>query len=761
MPLVDGLALYGPVMLLCILLSSTRLSAEELRDDLPEAMDQLQKQLEGLKASSDSGTMGAIRYSVDEAFALAEQNLKDREYIASIRNLNFVLNQMPRLPHDRYLRAQYMLGTAYQELKQIPRAGKAWLRYLSSYTTQKGNDTLRLLEVIHHILIVQEQLAEDQRSQFQRVLADLTALQMAPEIRAEIHLLAAISAIHNRQNRLAASWLEKVRSTKASPRLWAEASFYIGLNAMQQGDDPGAEKIWLEVANMPDESLIMLRGLAALNLGRLYALRKMPKNSLQWYGKVKSPGMASRMAAFEVVLLLAQNNQYPEASQFAQSYISNYPRTKEAYELQERMPLFLYQAGHLDLAENQLKERDKALSELRTWLEVTTRGRLALTGADLKDVDEHIEVFALSSPLIDRSRGLFQRLDMQARMQQEQRNELRSMMLTLGRVLDPELRPRIIDNNRQLNLLINQWSKLGERLVAGEKQLYGDQLSPAEQLSLERSLGRRQKLKDITQEFSRKSKTTWQDISQTSLRLGELAKRLEKNQAELSAITLKGQHTNHQKLLEYATLAKDFSSQMNSLQARTNSLLEKHRQRILALQLEDSPYQLTRKRMLLTAQEFMDVEAVFSQRRDSFSHPLKKHAQEDYQQTWNSWRAIAGQTLSFIYQQEQKEKNWLKQQLASFDTLNQKAIELRGRQLELERRLATLTGKAWPSVMDHLSYHMNEQQSHAKKWLADLQWQRSMNQSQRRSVQSQEQQRKEIDIQESLKDLELEGALHD
>ncbi len=99
--------------------------------------------------------------------------------------------------------------------------------------------------------------------------------------------------------------------------------------------------------------------------------------------------------------------------------------------------------------------------------------------------------------------------------------------------------------------------------------------------------------------------------------------------------------------------------------------------------------------------------------------------------------------------------------LKTFDRLNQKLSELRGRELELERRLGSLTAQAWPSVMDHLSFHINEQQSRAKKWMADLQWQRSMNQAQKRAEQSKEQERKETDLQESLKDLELEGALHE
>jgi hypothetical protein len=740
---------------------SSSLFAAEIRDDLPQATRHLQERMEALRAAEDKKPMGVVLHAVDQAFALAEQNLKDREYIAVIRNLNYVLNQAPQLPQERYMRAHYMLGISYEELKQVSRAGKAWLRYLSSFTTQQGDENLRLLEVVRRVLLIQEQLAAGQRSQLQRLLADITALQMAPEIRAEIHLLAAISAIHSRNYRLADNWLEKVRATKASERLWAEASFYTGLNAMKQGREQDAEKIWLDVAGVSDESLIMIRDLAALNLGRLYAARKMPKNALQWYAKVRFPGLTTRLAAYEVTLLLAQNKQFPEAAQFAQSYISNYPNTTEAHELKEKLPLFLYQAGQLDIAETKMRERDKELKELKDWLEVTTRGKIAVNSSDLQDVDEHIEVFAIQSPTIDRSRDLFQKLDNQARNLQEHRNELRSMMLTLGRVLDPDLRPRVVHHNKQLNLLIDEWAQLGERLVAGERELYGEKLSSAEKLSLERSQARRVKLQDISREWRRKHTGTWQDLSSTSLRLGELARRLEKHQAVLSAVALKEHSTNHSKLLEYAQYAKDLSKQIASLQARAHVLVEKHRRNMLAQQLKDSPYQLTRKRLLLNAQEFLDAEAIFSRRRDHFSHPMKKHAQEDYQQTWNGFRAIAGQALHYIQQQEKREKDWLDAQLKTFDRLNQELATLRGRELELERRLGTLTAQAWPSVMDHLSFHINEQQSRAKKWMADLQWQRSMNQAQKRAASSQEQERKETDLQESLKDLELEGALHE
>ncbi|MDQ3235222.1 MAG: hypothetical protein M3Q07_25720, partial [Pseudobdellovibrionaceae bacterium] len=449
------------------------------------------------------------------------------------------------------------------------------------------------------------------------------------------------------------------------------------------------------------------------------------------------------------------------ASQFAQSYISNYPNTKEAFELKEKLPLFLYQAGHLDLAEGKMRDRDRALTELKDWLEATTRGRLSMTGPDLQDVDEHIEVFAMSSPTVDRSRNLFQKLEIQARLLQEHRNELRSMMLTLGRVLDPDLRPRVVNQNRQLNQLIDEWSRLGERLVAGERDLYGNQLTASEQVTLDRSQARRLKLQDITKEWRRKPTSIWQELSSTSLRLGELARRLERHQASLSPILLKGHTSNHAKLQEYGITARDLTNQIGSLQARTHAAVEIHRKNMLSQQLQDSPYQLTRKRLLLNAQEFLDAEAIFSRRRDQFNHPMKKHAQEDYQQTWNGFRVAAGQVLTYIHQQEKLEKAWLDSQIRTFDRLNQKLSELRGRELELERRLGGLTGQAWPTVMDHLSFHINEQQARAKKWMADLQWQRSMNQAQKRAEQTKEQERKETDLQESLKDLELEGALHE
>ncbi|MDQ3230649.1 MAG: hypothetical protein M3Q07_02430, partial [Pseudobdellovibrionaceae bacterium] len=129
MPLLDfRLGLTG------LLAFSSMLTAAEIRDDLPQSIKQLQERMEALRTSDDKETIGVVLHAVDQAFALAEQNLKDREYIAVIRNLNYVLNQAPQLPQERYLRAQYMLGSAYEELQQISRAGKAWLRYLSSYT---------------------------------------------------------------------------------------------------------------------------------------------------------------------------------------------------------------------------------------------------------------------------------------------------------------------------------------------------------------------------------------------------------------------------------------------------------------------------------------------------------------------------------------------------------------------------------------------------------------------------------------------------
>ncbi|MCX6128581.1 MAG: hypothetical protein NTX25_05875 [Proteobacteria bacterium] len=744
------------------ILTSLPLHATDIeRSDLGQSLDQLQQKMEELRASQDKEPMGVVSFQADQAFELAVQNIRDQEYIAAIRNLNQLLNQMPQIDQERYLKAQFMLGSAYDALHQGARAGKAWLRYLSSYTTQKGDSQIRMLEVVQRLLLVQDNLDSEQKGQFQRSLADMIAMPLSPEIKTEVHLLAGISAIHAGKNRLASSWLEAAQATQTSPRINAEASFYLGLNALAQNDELKAEKIWLELAKDTDETLIMVRDLAALNLGRIYAARKMPKLGLKWYAEVRAAGVISRMANYESALLAAQSEQFVEACRLAKNYIQSYPKTPEAYDLQEKLPLFLYQAGQLDLAEQDLRSRDQNLVELKSWLEKTTRGHLAINSQDLNLVEERTKPYAINSPVMKKSQDLFERLHKLDRLQQEHRNELRSMMLTLGRSVDPHLRPRALANSRQIKTFIEDWVNLGERLVSGERNIYKKYLSPAEQLSLDRSLARRQKIQNIDNEFQKSNWLAWQELSSASVRMGELAQTLQKKNSQLAAIILNVHNSQSAESSAFSRQGKEFQKQVADLQNRSDTLIENLRQKMLAQTAKDSVYLSARKSLLLNAQEFMEAEAIFEAQRKNYDHPLKRHNQEDFELVWTGWKAIAGQMLSQIKEFDHKDKLWIESQIEKFNQLNKKTGDIKIRQLELERRLAHLTGKAWPKILDHMSYHMNEQQSRAKKWLADLEWQRSVNQSQKRQDQKRVQDKQETESQENLKDLELEGALHE
>ena len=705
--------------------------------------------------------MGVVAFSADQAFAQAAQNLQEKEYIAAIRNLNHVLNQMPKLDQKRFLTTQYMLGIAYGELRQMPRAGRAWLRYLASYITQNGDDAVRMIEVVRRLLLIQEQLDFTQRNQLQRSLADIVALPLPIEIHAEISLLAAISALHGHQNQLAESWLERARDKSQSPRIKAEAKFYLGFNAMLQGQEASAEKLWLDVAETSEESLMMVRDLAILNLGRLFAAKKMPKLAMHWYEKVKAPGAISRMAAFETTLLAAQMEDFETAVRLANAYISNYPTTIEAFQLQEKLPLLLYQSGKIELAESDLYKRDQTLTNLHNWLERSTRGNLAFNAQDLKRVTERTKIYALESPIIDTSQQLFERLNRLEHAQEEHRNELRSMMLTIGRSLDAHIRPRVVASNQQIKQIISEWAKLGEILLSSEQSLYQAQMTPAEKLSIERSQARRIKLQDYSNELQRGTWRDWQDLTSTSIHLGQLGRKLQQQRSELAGILFNSQRPNARQLSHFASQSLDLQQRTDYLQQRADSLIERIREQMILQTNKDSPYLMSRKQLLLYAQEFIDAEAIFLKMQESYEHPLKRHNQEDLRQAWLSWRSIASQLLAHIKLLDAKEKSWLETQLLTFKQLNQKSTTLADERTALEHKLAILTGKTWPNILEDLSYHIKDQQSRTKKWLADLQWQRSMNQSKKRQEKKLDNDRQETDIKENLKDLELEGALRD
>jgi hypothetical protein len=744
-----------------LLTGSYNLQAEPAVSALIERLRQLNTQLDAISAREDKSASGLIAFNAEQNFQAAEQSFKEREFVAVIRHLNFVLNQLPQMPQNRYLLSQYLLGRSYEELGYPNRATKAYIRYLNSYATQAGDPGTRLIEVIRRILLLGDFLREKDQDQVQRLLANLMSMAFEPDVKAEVTLLSGIAAYHNARNRLAADWLKPLLESSVSLRIRAEATFYAAQNALAMGRDQEGEELLLKLVGYPEPSLLFIRDLATLNLARFYAAKKMPQKAWEWYQKVEGPGASLRLAAYEAVLLLIQSQEYSRALQLARSYIANYPKSREAYQLQERMSFLQLHAGNLDPAEGQMQARDRALDELQQGIVADFRNQDKITAPAVRELISRTEIMAMQSPVLEQSQGLSVRLEKVEHLLAEQRQEIRNLIFTLGRIQDPDLRPEVQAMDRQYRTLIRQLFAIGDGLLANEQGLYAQHLTPATKTRLERSKARRQLLEASPQELRKGPWQNWTEIAQQQLRLGALAERIERKKAELAALQFQAHTSSQSAWKEQSGQISQLLERYRNIEKRLARRVEEQRLELLKFISEPSPLQTTRKYLLLGTQELLESGSILEQHRDHFQHPLAQHQQEDIERAWDLWQRKAGRILSQIKRHEAEEARWLTDQLNDIQLQLERHRQLKQKSDQLAERVHETTARALPAVLDHFDYHIQEQRSRAKKWLADLQWQRYMQQTEERLRLKQKADEREAEVQENLKDLELRRSLHE
>lgn len=746
--------IYSSILSIALLLLPGLAKANQ--DLLRQELVNIEGRLQSIQASQDRNVPGVQSLAADMLMEKAEAAYRDQEYLATVRFLNQVLNKSSGVESGRYLKANYLLGRSYEELRYPARAIKAYLRYMSSYATRSKDNPERLIEVTRRLLLLRESMLNEESENFQRLLANLMGLDFPDDIKAEITLLSGVSAYHGARHKLAESWLAKVCDISGAKRPCAEASLYQGLAALAQGQLDKSESHLLGLAEESDSSLHFIRQVAALNLARLFADRKLPQHAWSWYQKVQGPGNPQRIALYESAVLLMQVEDFPKATQLAQTYIKSFPDSKEAAYLRERMAYLQLSIGKFNDAENNLNARQKELGDLAN--RINFQGKRFLGADDVAFIRNQTAPLGISSSVLDRSAQLFERLAKAKNLLREHRQELRSLSYTLGRISDPSLRPDLQAADRQFNDFVQDLTRVGDALISSEGNLY--ELSDAEKLNLQRSKDRRAKIL-ATAKVRSTSWKSWGKLAQLEQDAAQLSNRLFTERARLAALVHRGEHSKEPVAKDQAQHLRNMQKTLDGLNERLSVAMEDQRLAWLQAYRKHSAFQRTRKSFLLLSQEFLESSAVLDEYRDRYESPERKHYQEDFAEDWVVWPRIAGKLLTAIKERDRQETTWLNNKQAGLEKARTDEQKLMLRQEDLYRSLGRVSGMALPSVLNHINFNIREQSARGKKWLADIHWQKYLQETEERIRKERNQRLEEAKVQEDMRDIEIERALHD
>ncbi|RZA13171.1 MAG: hypothetical protein EOP10_30195 [Proteobacteria bacterium] len=452
-----------------------------------------------------------------------------------------------------------------------------------------------------------------------------------------------------------------------------------------------------------------------------------------------------------------QSEDYPKARTLAETYLKTFPNSKEAAYLKERMGFLQMSSGSFEDAETSLFSREKELQALNTRLSKQYEGRFVINDVQLDELRQAVGAMNIDSTVLDRASSLNNRLDKARSAIQEHRQEIRSLQYTLGRVNDSKLRPDLLAKDEQYWNYIEELSAIGEGMIDREVSFY--QWTAAEQVPFVKGKQRRKKiLDDQTQRPA-----LWQNTYQLALiesRASKLNARILKEQALLAAAIHNGKKGSASQI-DLAKQAADRSKELNTLTKKLQGAMEEQRSLWIANYKHNSPLVKTKKHFLLVSQEFLESNSQLQEKRDRYPDPATKHIQEDFAGNWQLWPRVAGKILVLINKTEKKEQDWLDAQQRAQKASREKAESLAIKEQNLRYAVGKAVGKSFPAVLQHVRYAIDEQAARGKKWLADVEWQRYLRETNDRSTRQAKQDVDEATVKEKIRDTEIERALHE
>jgi hypothetical protein len=699
---------------------------------------------------------GVVRQQSQQFFAQAKTNFNQREWIATVRNLNAFLNESQTPGAADYLRAQYMLGYAYQQVGYEQSAARAYLRYLAAYITEKNYSEPDFTAVIQNLTGLQDKLSKRNTRKLKELLSALASLELPNGLKAEVIFLNALTASTQSIRKYSQEWFEEARKLSNNQRLKAQTLFYQAILAVQNGEDQQAETAFKKILNLKSDAIIDLENLARLSLARLAAAQNKTQTALTYYQTLPSDSLLYREALNEQVYLHLERGESNEAEVKAKMLLKRYPESQEAQALRSRLAFLNLQSGNFDQAQDNIARLRNELQTIKRWIHRNFPADEPVYLADISALKQKVAPYFDLPPVLSRAAKMFQRLGQIADRLADYRAEVRSLVLALGRFKPEQYQPNWTHRATQLDQTAQAIMKLGDRLVAMETSFYVDRMSKTSQASLETLRQRRLALKEPARAFhrARGDPQKWSRLAQMNLRLGELYERAGRWQAEVNGLWLQTQTTTNADLKRHGPHLKALRSRLSRVIAAIQRAVELTRSRQIQNLANQGRHQAVKQYFLKYAQALYEESVVLEPIRDQYQTPSELHMAQDLMQAWQKWRFTAERLYEQIQGLSDQIRDQLKHDLTEMERMVQTYDGLMKQVRGLEQNLAQTIGKTMPANTAHLDHQIDSNESRLWKWEADMDWLSYSQRNQRRLQQQEQFKVKSVKIQEQIRNIE-------
>jgi ribosomal protein L29 len=704
--------------------SALFLSVAELTDPETEfakirsELNATQDQIDAVVNITGRPGLGPQTVEADENFSSAMAYFKSGEYPATIRMLNNYLNHTQVPEFTRYQKAQYLLGRSYQHMGRNTNAIRAYLRYIAAFLTANSNDHQEFLDVLRRTVSLSIE-DSDQNSDASTLIASLTSLELPGEVKNIVNVIAAKSAVMNKNNNVAGRLLEETIKNSGDKTLKAKAFYIKSLLAISQKNYDAAEEYLAEatVAEVDQAT----KDLARLGLARLALKRGKQATALRYYGLIDEKSDHFKESLFESIYVHIEQGEDVQARSKASLFLGQFKDSIEAVQLRMILAYLDLKAGDYAGAKVTLEKADQRVSEVDKYLFKNLINKTQVTASDLSTLSDLTAGHIDDAPAVKEAAKIFAKLSSLQKTLADVDGEIRSVTLASSQSGLEQMNPTWVNRSEQLAEIGDRLLAIGHRLIATERNLYEKEIDGLNKQKLLSSENRRTKLLGSNVALKRKNinwkvyrdylavhmtlkessaKLASTEANLASLKFGKNADQVDLTDGEISELSKKIAQlkSEHQELIRQASLAKIKHAGKEGPHHSARLFLSQY---VISLEEESSIIEAARDRQEATAVRLLASDA------------------KEY---WKMWQTAVGSVLAGFKALDEDINKTLGESVQRLEVLYTRQEMLNMKLIAIVASVETGLGANLHDILNQYSIALGKKSARNKKWKADIDW---------------------------------------
>ena len=663
--------------------------------------------------------LGPQTASAERSWSNALEFFSHKEWTSAIREFNNFLNQTQVPEIKSYLKAQYMLGLAYESLQYKEKALRAYFRYLSSFLTAESKDHEELIDVLRRMIPLSSSIGN--KNELRQLLASIASLDLPEDVQPLIFYYLGKAAANAGEDKIAMPWFGRAAASLNDPVIKAKSMYMLAILALGRKEFDLAEDILGQVILLDKDEAT--RDLARLALARLAVKQRKRETSLKLYKLIDADSLAFKDAVFESVYVHLDLRQDGEARAKSLLYLSRWPDGPDALQIRMLLAYLDMRAGDLKSARESIVAADKRLNDIKLWLQRNLSNQATINQTTLDDISSMTGAQLPVPPSVRMSTEFYSRLAELSRRLTDIRGSVRNTIFTVGRANIDDIRPFWVNKSNQLGGDADELLKIGHRLIAVERNLYETRISAIEKHRLDSSFSRRASLLSSAAVNHRRA-SNWESFTTFAAmtkRLADASARLKFAQAEIAASQFLCDSMNKGKA------SFDPKARLTELRARSEKLqeylaksLEAVRRRRVSDLLNDSPHRASGKFFASYAAALVEEESALAKIRDQVASPAERLNADDIAKSWEQWRFLASTLFKQMDALDRDIGSGLSSLLSDLDGQERRFDELNGQLNDVTNLLANHLGQTLSSIVDQYSRAISERFARNQKWQGDI-----------------------------------------